>query len=197
MDTAGEPSWAVRIGARLRAARTDLGLTLAELSERSGISASTISRLESGKRQPNLDLLIPLAASLDVTIDSLVSEVVPDPRVAPRLSQRPGVAVQLLSREDSPTQTVRMVLTPVGETPAQRTHEGFEWVYVLSGRLRLLLGDHDLVLRPGEAAEFATRVPHWLGPADDQPVEVMCIFSRDGERIHVRAQTEPGRRVGR
>lgn len=194
-----QSSHAERIGSRLKAARTERDVTLTALSAETGISASTLSRLEAGKRQPNLELLIPLAAALDVTLDDLVTDsAVPDPRVAPRMAHRPGASVYRLSRENSPTQTVRMVLSPVDEQPVQRTHEGFEWLYVLSGRLRLLLGDHDLVLQPGEAAEFSTRVPHWLGCASaTEPVEVMCIFSRDGERIHVRAQTEPDRRVGR
>ena len=193
-----ELSHGARIGTRLRSARSSRDLTLASLSEQTGISVSTLSRLESGKRQPNLELLIPLAGALEVTLDELVTDAVPDPRVAPRLDRRPGAVTYLLSRENAPTQTVRMVLTPVaGEVPVQRTHEGFEWLYVLSGRLRLLLGDHDLVLGPGEAAEFATRVPHWVGCADHDPVEIMCIFNRDGERIHVRAQTEPDRRAGR
>ncbi len=193
-----DPTRAERIGTRLRAARVNRDATLAEVSGETGISVSTLSRLEAGKRQPNLDLLIPLASALEVTLDDLVSDAVPDPRVAPRHSRRPGASTYWLSRENSPTQTVRMVLTPVaGEVAVQRTHDGFEWLYVLSGNLRLLLGDHDLVLKPGEAAEFATRIPHWLGCADDEPVELMCIFSRDGERIHVRAQTEPDRRVGR
>ncbi|NQX35921.1 XRE family transcriptional regulator [Herbiconiux sp. VKM Ac-2851] len=190
-------SQGARIGARLRAARTGRELTLAALSADTGISASTISRLEAGKRQPNLELLIPLAAALEVTIDELVTDAVPDPRIRGRRTHRPGVTTELLSRENAPMQTVRMTLRPSSEEVALRTHEGFEWLYVLSGRLRLLLGDHDLVLAEGEAAEFATRVPHWLGCADDEPVELMCIFSRDGERIHVRAQTEPDRRAGR
>ncbi len=190
-------SQGARIGARLRAVRSARSVTLAALGAATGISASTISRLESGKRQPNLELLIPLAAALEVTIDELATDSVPDPRVAGRHEHRPGRTMELLSRESSPMQTVRMTLRPTPEEISLRTHEGFEWVYVLSGRLRLLLGDHDLVLAEGEAAEFATRVPHWLGCADDEPVELMCIFSRDGERIHVRAQTEPDRRAGR
>ncbi|MGA1837769.1 XRE family transcriptional regulator [Herbiconiux sp. 11R-BC] len=209
---------AERIGARLRAARTARGATLVELAAATGISASTLSRLESGKRQPNLELLIPVTATLEITIDELVSDAVPDPRVRRASSRpspgRPGVVVQHLSKDTSPMQTVRMTLPgrePSGagsgagsdsasgsaEEPVLRTHDGFEWVYVLEGRLRLMLGEHDIVMKPGEAAEFATRVPHWLGSADGDPVELMCIFSRDGERIHVRAQTEPDRRAGR
>ncbi|WP_433216986.1 cupin domain-containing protein [Microtetraspora malaysiensis] len=68
------------------------------------------------------------------------------------------------------------------------THEGYEWLYVLSGRLRLIVADHDLVMGPGEAAEFDTRLPHWFGPAGDSPVEVLNLFGRQGERMHVRAR---------
>ncbi len=189
-----------RIGARLRAARLHADLTLAALSASTGISASTISRLESGKRGPNLELLIPLSAALEVTIDELVSDSVPDPRVHTRMVRSNGTVVHQLSRDSSQNQAVRMILparSPGDPEPSLKTHDGFEWLYVLSGRLRLMLGEHDLVLKPGEAAEFATRVPHWLGSADEHPVELMCIFNRDGERIHVRAQTEPDRRAGR
>lgn len=195
-----EQSQGARIGARLRAARVHAELTLAALSTTTGISASTISRLESGKRAPNLELLIPLSAALEVTIDELVSDSVPDPRVHTRTVRSNGAVMHQLSRDSSHNQAVRMIMparTPEDPEPSLKTHDGFEWLYVLSGRLRLMLGEHDLVLKPGEAAEFATRVPHWLGSADGHPVELMCIFNRDGERIHVRAQTEPDRRSGR
>ncbi|MFB2554456.1 helix-turn-helix domain-containing protein [Herbiconiux liangxiaofengii] len=191
------PTQGARIGARLRAARASRDLTLAALAATTGISASTISRLEAGKRQPNLELLIPLAGALEVTIDELVTDSVPDPRIPGRRVNRPGRSIEWLSREGAPMQTVRMTLRPTDEEVVQATHEGFEWVYVMSGRLRLILGEHDLVLAAGEAAEFATRVPHWLGCAGEEPVELLGIFSHDGERIHVRAQTEPDRRAGR
>ena len=74
-------------------------------------------------------------------------------------------------------------------TPEPQTHDGYDWLYVLSGRLRMVLGEHDLILEPGEAAEFDTRVPHWFGGADARPVEILSIFSREGERMHVRARS--------
>jgi quercetin dioxygenase-like cupin family protein len=61
-------------------------------------------------------------------------------------------------------------------------------VYVLSGQLRLLVGDRDLVLSPGEVAEFDTALPHWLGTADGHPVETLVLFGPQGERAHVRAR---------
>ncbi|HEX3567650.1 MAG TPA: cupin domain-containing protein, partial [Acidimicrobiales bacterium] len=73
-------------------------------------------------------------------------------------------------------------------TPDPQTHEGYEWLYVLQGRLRLVLGEHDLVLTAGEAAEFDTRVPHWFANAGSEPVEFLSLFGPQGERMHVRAR---------
>jgi len=72
--------------------------------------------------------------------------------------------------------------------PDPQSHEGYEWLYVLDGRLRVILGEHDLVLAPGEAAELDTRVPHWFGPADGKTVELLSLFGRQGERAHLRAR---------
>jgi quercetin dioxygenase-like cupin family protein len=72
--------------------------------------------------------------------------------------------------------------------PKPQSHEGYEWLYVLDGRLRVILGGHDLVLAPGEAAELDTRVPHWFGPGDGKTVELLSLFGRQGERAHLRAR---------
>ncbi|CAM5736069.1 XRE family transcriptional regulator [Mycolicibacterium aubagnense] len=64
-------------------------------------------------------------------------------------------------------------------------HDGQEWLYVLSGNLRLLLGDRDFTIKPGEAVEFSTWTPHWFGTVDG-PVEAIAIFGPHGERLHIR-----------
>jgi quercetin dioxygenase-like cupin family protein len=64
-------------------------------------------------------------------------------------------------------------------------HDGYEWFYVLSGRLRLALGDRDVVLTDGEVAEFDTRVPQWLGNGDHQPVGILNLFGPQGQPAHV------------
>jgi transcriptional regulator with XRE-family HTH domain len=103
----------VAVGPRLRALRRQRETTLVNLSATTGISVSTLSRLESSQRRPTLELLLPV------------------------------------------------------------------------------LGDQDLVLAPGEAAEFDTRVPHWFASADTVPVEVLSLFGRQGERAHLRARSLP------
>ncbi|MFF4319312.1 helix-turn-helix domain-containing protein [Streptomyces sp. NPDC001568] len=178
------------VAPRLRRLRTQRGLTLAALSEETGISKSTLSRLESGQRRPSLELLLPLASAYHVPLDDLVgAPEVGDPRV--RLTPRPlahGGTVVPLTRTPGPLQAYKMLIPDRGTEPDLRTHEGYEWLYVLDGRLRLVLAEHDLILGPGEAAEFDTRLPHWFSSADGRPVEVLSLFGRQGERMHVRAK---------
>jgi hypothetical protein len=73
--------------------------------------------------------------------------------------------------------------------PEPQSHEGYEWLYVLSSRMRLVLGGHDLVMAAGEAAESDTRTPHWFGGTADHSCEVLSLFGRQGERMHVRAKS--------
>ena len=179
------------VGTRLRALREQRGATLAAVAESTGISVSTLSRLESGQRRPTLELLLPLARAHSVTVDELVGAPgTPDPRVVARPFEKGGHTFWPLTRRPGGVQAYKQVIpprTPSGE-PEQKTHEGHEWMYVLSGRVRLLLGEHDLELRAGEVAEFDTRTPHWIGNPFDEPAEVLGLFGPQGERLHVRAR---------
>ncbi|GAA1989464.1 XRE family transcriptional regulator [Amycolatopsis minnesotensis] len=177
------------VGPRLKRLRTQRGVTLDALATSTGISKSTLSRLESGRRRPSLELLLPISLAHQVPLDELVgAPEVGDPRVRVRPRRANGNIVLPLTRQPGPIQTYKMILPAKRSTPELRTHEGYEWLYVLSGRLRLVLADHDLVLGPGEAAEFDTRLPHWFGSTGDGPVEMLSLFGRQGERVHVRAR---------
>jgi transcriptional regulator with XRE-family HTH domain len=179
------------VGPRLRALRRQRGATLAQLSEATGISVSTLSRLESGRRRPTLELLLPLARAHQVQLDELVdAPPTGDPRIHPRPFDHDGRTVIPLTRRPGGIQGFKQVLPPGWPTgePEQKSHEGYEWLYVLSGRLRLLLGEHDVVLTAGEAAEFDTHVPHGFANPGPGPAEVLMLFGPQGERMHVRAR---------
>lgn len=179
------------VGPRLRALRQQRDTTLADLSTATGISVSTLSRLESGQRRPNLELLLPLARAHGVALDDLVgAPVTGDPRVHLRPITHHGMTMVPLTQRPGGLQAYKLVISAGGRSqePQTQTHEGYEWIYVLNGRLRLVLGDRDLVLSPGEAAEFDTRTPHWFGGVDGGSVEFLTLFGRQGERAHVRVQ---------
>jgi transcriptional regulator with XRE-family HTH domain len=189
------------VGPRLRALRAERDVTLAQVSEATGISVSTLSRLEAGRRKPTLELLLPLARAYGTQLDELVgAPETGDPRVHLRPFTRAGRTFVPLTRNLDGLQAYKVVLPPPGsDTHAdsgdghvdQRVHEGYEWLYVLSGRLRLVIGDHDLDLGEGEVAEFDTRVPHAFMSAGPGPAEVLSLFGPQGERMHVRARPRP------
>ncbi len=161
---------------------------------------STLSRLESGARRPTLELLLSLARAHGVTLDELVgAPPTGDPRIHLRPVTRHGMTMLPLTRRAGGIQAYKLVI-PVSSRrrePDPQTHEGYEWLYVLNGRLRLVLGEQDLVLSPGEAAEFDTRVPHWFGATGAEPVEFLSLFGRQGERAHLRARPKTKHSPGR
>ena len=179
------------VGLRLKHLRLRRDITLTTLADESGISTSTLSRLEAGLRRPTLEQLLPLARYYGVTLDSLVDA----PRTAdPRIDLRPlacgdGSVIIPLTRRPGGIQAFKFVL-PAGSDgaiPDLRSHEGFDWAYVLNGTLRLVLGDQDLLLEAGHAVEFDTRTPHWFGPTSAGPVEYLSLVGRQGQRAHVHA----------
>ncbi|GAA4056871.1 XRE family transcriptional regulator [Actinomadura miaoliensis] len=182
------------VGSRLRELRRRSGMTLTALSQTTGIPISTLSRLETGHRKPSLELLLPLAKAYQVPLDELVNAPPSgDPRVYPRPITRNGMTVIPLTRKPGGLQAFKQILRPGPGNlePDPRSHEGYHWLYVLNGRLRLILGDQDLILTAGEVAEFDTHLPHWFGNAEPEPVEYLSILGPQGERFHTRARYRP------
>lgn len=170
---------------RLRSLRTTLGLSLDELAARTNLSPSTISRVETGKRTISLDVLLPLATALQVDLDALLDVRNDDDVVIrPTPSTSGARTTWMLSRPTGSTVAIKMRLEPTDSRPEQRVHPGHDWFFVLEGRVQLSLGDRDLVVETGEAAEFATMTPHAVA-ALDAPAELLMIFDRDGHRAHV------------
>jgi transcriptional regulator with XRE-family HTH domain len=187
-DSAAITAALEQVGARLRRVRAERGATLTAVAEATGISKSTLSRLETGQRKPSLELLLPIAQAHRIPLEELIgAPEVGDPRVRFTPRRRNGRIVVPLTRNPGGIQAWKTVIPPEPGEPELRTHEGHEWLYVLAGRVRLILAGHDITLGPGEVAEFDTRLPHWFGPAGDQPVEILSLLGPQGERIHVRA----------
>ena len=175
---------------RLRSLRNTLGLSLGDLAARANLSASTISRVETGKRTISLDVLVPLAAALQVDLDSLLDVRSDDDVVIrPVPSSAGSRTTWLLSRPTGNTIAIKMRLEPTDRLPDQRVHPGHDWFVVIEGRVRLMLGDREMTVETGEAAEFATMTPHSFA-ASDGPAELIMIFDRDGHRAHVHHEAD-------
>ena len=173
------------VGPRLRRLRGQRGITLTALADATGISKSTLSRLENGQRKATLELLLLLASAYRVPLDDLVgAPEVGDPRIRLKAYTKSGRTVIPLTRHAGGVQAWKIIIPPSNTTPVLKTHEGYEWLYVLSGQMRLILADRDWVVGAGEVVDFDTRVPHWFGSAGAQPAEILSMFGPQGERLH-------------
>ena len=184
----GEPI-DTRVRRRLRELRTEQGLTLQQVSDRAHIDVSMLSRLESGKRRISLEHIPNLAAALGVSADDLLGGAPPaDPRVRHRPATYDHLTVWPLTNRgrSGGKNLVRVRINPKRRTPPTtlRVHDGHDWMYVIEGRMRLLLGEQDLVIESGEAVEFSTLTPHWFGVVDEE-VELIALFGPHGERTHL------------
>ncbi|MEV5282971.1 helix-turn-helix domain-containing protein [Streptomyces sp. NPDC051994] len=188
------------MGPRLRAAREQHGATLAGISCATGISPSTLSRIETGRRKPTLEVVLQLAKEYGVSLDELAGSA-PAPVVEPRSTAPHSFgddkAVLPLTRYVGGLHAHKHVLPAVEDPPVrprQASHEGYEWLCVLYGRLWLALANQDLVLTAGDVAEFDTRTPHGVANAGPGgPVEYLILFGPQGERLRPRTPPTAGR----
>lgn len=182
------------IRARIRGLRLARGWSLDALAGRCAMSASTLSRIETGHRRISLDQLVPLARALGTTLDQLVEPVGgDDDDVVIRPQRHPGqqghgVTTWTLTRADEPSGIVVAKMRITARRPPQDrgVHPGNEWFTVLSGAARLHLGERVILVETGQAAQFSTMTPHAI-TADSGPVEVIVLFDRDGRRAHLDA----------
>jgi transcriptional regulator with XRE-family HTH domain len=180
-----------QVGPRLKRLREQRRMTLTGVAQTTGISKSTLSRLETGGRRPTLELLLALSHAYRVPLDDLVAAPEEgDPRIHLKAGRVKGRTVIPLTRQPDGMQAWKIVIPTSKVIPEPRTHDGYEWIYVLSGNLRFVLGDQDWVLGPGDVAEFDTQVPHWFGSTGAEPAEILSIFGRPGERM-TRRTTPP------
>lgn len=172
---------------RLRTLRQARGWSLDELARRTHISASTLSRLETGTRRLALDHLVALARALDTTVDELlVADEEEDVVISPRRDHAGDTTYWMLTKPDDPSgrTVVKQRIPEHLKLPESRTHPGRDWFYVLSGTVRLRLGERDLLIGAGKAASFDTMTPHSIS-GHTGPAEILSIFDHHGERAHL------------
>jgi transcriptional regulator with XRE-family HTH domain len=174
---------------RIRGLRLARGWSLDTLAAKCFLSASTLSRIETGHRRIALDQLVPIARALGTTLDQLVEPVGDeDVVIRPEPEHHRGRTVWLLSSERMAHGETVAKIRIAGPQPIDSAelgvHPGREWFTVLSGTVRLRLGERTILVPAGSAAEFSTMVPHAID-AHGGVAEILTIFDREGERAHL------------
>ncbi|MBN9618730.1 MAG: helix-turn-helix domain-containing protein [Actinobacteria bacterium] len=176
------------IRARIRGLRQSRGWSLDALAVRCHLSASTLSRIETGHRRISLDQLVPIARALGSSLDQLVESVDDDDVVIrPQRNRAHGHTSWILSRDDGPQGLLvaKMRYTNRRRPAELGVHPGRDWFTVLSGTVRLYLGERVILVETGQAAQFSTLTPHAI-TAYGGPTEILTILDRDGQRAHLR-----------
>ena len=203
-----------RLGARLREAREARNMTLRELARRLGLSPSLISQVETGKSQPSISTLFAIVGELEIPVNEVVWEAdaagpdrtppsrgvsvsrahSPLQRSKERLSIHidSGVSWQrLTSQPDHDVDFLLLRYEPGGESTAPESlmrHNGKEYGYVLSGRLRVTIGFESYELGRGDSISFDCTEPHRLAAVGDQAVEAVWFVL--GRRHTAAAESE-------
>ncbi|MCW2780679.1 MAG: family transcriptional regulator [Marmoricola sp.] len=175
---------------RIRGLRRARGWSLDNLADRASLSASTLSRIETGHRRIGLDQLTALARALGTTLDELVeSPDHDDVVIRPHRNEQRGTTTWLVNQGPGPRGVTVAKMRITQHVSAQGpdeldVHPGRDWFTVLSGTVVLLLGERRITIEAGQAAEFSTMTPHGFR-ARRGPAVILCILDRDGERSHV------------
>ncbi|MEC4018166.1 helix-turn-helix domain-containing protein [Streptomyces sp. H27-D2] len=173
------------VAPRLRALRRRSGLTLEAASQRVGLSPAHLSRLETGRRQPSLPMLLALARTYGTTVSDLLGEVPPerDPIVRGEeasASEADGWTYRQAGAPGRAMQALRLHVPRGPNVPQDdlvRVHPGEEWLYVTTGRLKLTLGDTSYALEPGDAAHFDSLTPHRIAAASPGGVDLLFVHT--------------------
>ncbi len=180
------------VRARLRSLREAQGWSLDELAARTHLNASTISRIETGKRAISLGLLQSLCRALNADMAELLDVSTDDADVVirPVRTESYGRTVWPLTRQrpGNAPMAAKMLLEPTDRKPEPRVHPGHDWFFVLSGTVLLTLGEREILVHAGEAADFSTMTPHAFA-CHDGPAEVITIFDRDGQLAHMESES--------
>ncbi|WP_345622467.1 XRE family transcriptional regulator [Streptomyces ziwulingensis] len=170
------------VAPQLRALRRRASLTLEVAARAAGLSPAHLSRLETGQRQPSLPMLLALARVYGTTVSELLGETAADrDAVVVAADMEPTAAGGWTYRQAGAAgramQALRVQVPYGSQGDIVRVHPGEEWLYVLSGRLRLRLGDTAHLLGPGDSAHFDSLTPHRLAAQDHDGVEVLFVHT--------------------
>ncbi|MER5891220.1 XRE family transcriptional regulator [Streptomyces sp. NPDC001941] len=178
----GTPEALPDVAPQLRALRRRRGLTLEAAAQRAGLSPAHLSRLETGRRQPSLPMLLGLARIYGTTVSELLGETPPEREPVIRAglmgpAEADGWSYRRAGGAGRAMQALRVNVPHGAQGDLVRVHPGEEWLYVLEGRLRLTLGETTHLLDPGDSAHFDSLTPHRIGAASRGGAELLFVHT--------------------
>ncbi|MBD0841234.1 MULTISPECIES: helix-turn-helix domain-containing protein [unclassified Streptomyces] len=167
---------------QLRSLRRQASLTLEAAARAAGLSPAHLSRLETGQRQPSLPMLLSLARIYGTTVSELLGETVADRDAVVRAADMEpapagGWTYWQAGAPGRGMQALRVHVPHGSQGDIVRVHPGEEWLYVLTGRLRLRLGDTVHRLAPGDSAHFDSLTPHRIAALDRDGVDLLFVHT--------------------
>lgn len=182
----------IRVGERVKQVRDAAGLTLQELAERTGYSSALLNQVENHLVSPPLGALGKIAHALGVKIGDLWGEVGGEPyaivrkddrRQVSRFASKEGVAYgytyESLGFGKKGRRMEPFLITlepPTVQDRKPSVHEGEEFLFVLSGRMEVLLGGHSDVLEPGDSILYDAALPHRVSCHGGEPAQVLAVI---------------------
>ena len=177
----------VQVGREVRYWRKARAMTLAQVSDASGLNLGYLSQIENEKAVPSLDALVAIAAAVEVPPAWLLLDSAPSPRVV-RSAERPRVftlADSEATEVDGGTSRDLCIIeaaVPPGGSTGVHAHTGDEHHVVLAGRWRMSQGGHVIELGPGDYLAWDPTVPHDVENIGDEPGRILVIYPRHGGR---------------
>jgi transcriptional regulator with XRE-family HTH domain len=185
---------------RLRARREERGISVRALADRVGVSASSISQIETGKANPSVGALVALTTELDLSLTEILARPSDDPVGAsanpespvlretdrPRFQLEHGVTWDRLTPEADDQADFLYAIYAVGgascPADALMRHQGREYGLLLSGRLGARVGFEEYQLSAGDSIVFNSEIPHRLWTIGEEPaVVVWTVIGRDAD----------------
>ena len=178
------------LGDRIRRVREVRGLTIKDLSSRTGIDMDTLGRIESSRLMPALGQLVKLGKALDMKMGYFISPGVDKPMTVVRKHERRtvsrygearsmlyGYSYESLAPDKGNRLMEPFVVTLVpSETEELSTHAGQEFLYVLEGEIKVQVGEHADFLKPGDAVYYDSDQPHLVTCAGTTPAKIVAVL---------------------
>jgi transcriptional regulator with XRE-family HTH domain len=182
----------LKVGEKIKLLREKKKLSLPELAQKSGFSSAVLSQIENHMISPPLGTIIKLAKALEVEPGYFFKEKPKSPYVIVRKDERVsvsrvaskegvsyGYSYESLGADKKDRKMEPFIVTLDPETvkkPAQSTHDGEEFIFVLEGEMEVTLGDHSDVLVAGDSIYYSSTIPHRVGAKGTTPAKILAVL---------------------